>query len=339
MIDLRSDTVTKPNERMRQEMMSASVGDDVYGEDPSTNALEEFAAYLLNKECGLYLPSGTQSNLAALLTHCQRGDEYIVGQDAHTYKFEGGGAAVLGSIQPQPIHFEPNGTLSIDQITSVIKPLDSHFARSRLVCLENTQAGKALDLAYIQQVKDLCNKHKLNFHLDGARFFNACTDKSLKPEVLAEPFDSISICLSKGLGAPMGSILMGNKEFISEARRWRKVLGGGMRQAGIMAAGGLYALKHNTSRLIEDHHNASLVHKALIKRFGSGSATSATNMVHLSLDDEVYSIFQEYLLSHEIKTSTQRWVFHLDISSSQVERLIEVVGQFKSQQPDLLSQR
>jgi threonine aldolase len=329
MIDLRSDTVTQPNESMRQAMMSASVGDDVYGEDPSINELEEFAAHLLNKKAGLYLPSGTQSNLAALLTHCQRGDEYIVGQDAHTYRFEGGGAAVLGSIQPQPIHFEPDGTLAIDQITSVIKPHDSHFARSKLVCLENTQAGKALGLGYIEQVRDLCNKHNLNLHLDGARFFNACADKSLKPAALAEPFDSVSICLSKGLGAPMGSILLGNKEFINEARRWRKVLGGGMRQAGIMAAGGLYALKHNLSRLSEDHDNASLIHKALIEHFGPGSATCATNMVHLSLDQKVYSIFQSYLLSHEIKVSTQRWVFHLDISKSQVERLIEVVRQFK----------
>ena len=330
MIDLRSDTVTQPDESMRQAMMSASVGDDVYGEDPSVNKLEEFAAHLLKKKAALYLPSGTQSNLAALLTHCQRGDEFIVGQDAHTYRFEGGGAAVLGSIQPQPIQFEPDGTLAIDQITSVIKPHDNHFARSRLVCLENTQAGKALDLRYIEQVRDLCDRHNLNLHLDGARFFNACTDKSLKPAALADPFDSVSICLSKGLGAPMGSILLGNKEFINQARRWRKVLGGGMRQAGIMAAGGLHALKHNIPRLNEDHNNASLTHQTIIEHFGPGSATWATNMVHLSLDQNVNSMFQSYLLSHEIKVSTQRWVFHLDISKSQVQRLIEVIRQFKT---------
>ncbi len=330
MIDLRSDTVTQPDEYMRQAMMTASIGDDVYGEDPTTNELEEFASNLLNKKAGLYLPSGTQSNLAALLSHCQRGDEYIVGQDAHTYRFEGGGAAVLGSIQPQPINFESNGTLAIDRIESVIKPLDSHFARSKLVCLENTQAGKVLDLEYIERVRELCNRYNLSLHLDGARFFNACVDLTLQPAVLAEPFDSISICLSKGLGAPVGSILLGNSDLIAEARRWRKVLGGGMRQAGFMAAGGLYALKHNISRLSEDHENASLVHEKLIERFGKNSAACATNMIHLNLDQEIYSTLQSYLLSHEIRVSTQRWVFHLNVSQPQVQKLVEAIHEFKT---------
>ena len=329
MIDLRSDTVTQPNESMRQAMMSASVGDDVYEEDPSVNELESFSANLLSKQAALYLPSGTQSNLAALMTHCQRGDEYIVGQEAHTYRYEGGGAAVLASIQHQPIDFEEDGSLAIEAIRSVIKPDDSHFARSTLVCLENTQAGKALSLQYIESVRNVCNEHNLKLHLDGARFFNACIDQSIEPKKLAGPFDSISICLSKGLGAPVGSILLGDEKFIGEARRWRKVLGGGMRQAGFLAAAGLYALKHNISRLDEDHKNASTIHKTLLERFGEHSATQATNMIHLNFEQQDYSEFKSYLISRKDNATNQRWVFHMDINHSQIKELINIIQQFK----------
>ena len=244
MIDLRSDTVTHPTEEMRDFMKTAKVGDDVYGEDPTVNELEDFAASLLGKQAALFLPTGTQSNLTALLTHCQRGDEYIVGQEAHTFKYEGGGAAVLGSIQPQPINFERDGSLAIESIKSAIKPEDNHFARTKLICLENTHAGKALDLDYIANIRLLCDDYKLLLHLDGARFFNACVAKGLKPETLASNFNSVSVCLSKGLGAPVGSLLVGSEDFIYKARRWRKVLGGGMRQAGIVAAGGPVSYTH-----------------------------------------------------------------------------------------------
>ncbi len=259
MIDLRSDTVTQPGAAMRAVMAEADVGDDVYGEDPSVNRLESYTAQLLGKAAALFVPSGTQSNLLALLCHCQRGDEYIVGQDAHTYRYEGGGAAALGGIQPQPLPFQADGTMELHDIQANIKPDDFHFARTRLVCLENTQGGRVLKPEYVDATKALCDDHELALHLDGARFFNACAALDLPPDTLATPFDSISVCLSKGLGAPVGSVLAGSAELIGRARRWRKMLGGGMRQAGILAAGGLYALQHNRQLLARDHEHSSLV--------------------------------------------------------------------------------
>ena len=229
-IDLRSDTVTLPTEPMRAAMMAAELGDDVYGEDPTVNALEEKAASMLGKESALFAPSGTQSNLLALMAHCERGDEYIVGEKAHTYRYEGGGAAVLGSIQPQPLPFNIRGELFLESIESVIKPDDFHFAKTRLLCLENTVAGKVVSLDYMQAAGELAKKHNLGFHLDGARAFNAAVKLKVDIEELVRPFDSVSICLSKGLGAPVGSVLVGSKKLIERARRWRKVLGGGMRQ-------------------------------------------------------------------------------------------------------------
>ena len=329
MIDLRSDTVTHPTEEMRDFMKTAKVGDDVYGEDPTVNELEDFAANLLGKEAALFLPTGTQSNLTALLTHCQRGDEYIVGQEAHTFKYEGGGAAVLGSIQPQPINFELDGSLAIESIKSAIKPEDNHFARTKLICLENTQAGKALDLDYIANIRLLCDDYKLLLHLDGARLFNACVAKGLNPETLASNFNSVSVCLSKGLGAPVGSLLVGSEDFIYKARRWRKVLGGGMRQAGIVAAGGLFALKYNRERLLEDHLKAERAFEAIIEKFGENSASLATNMVHVNLSGAKYTEFVAYLKNHEVVLGSPRFVFHMGISESDLNRLIELISSFR----------
>ncbi len=329
MIDLRSDTVTHPTEEMRDFMKTAKVGDDVYGEDPTVNELEDFTASLLGKEAALFLPTGTQSNLTALLTHCQRGDEYIVGQEAHTFKYEGGGAAVLGSIQPQPINFELDGSLAIESIKSAIKPHDHHFARTKLICLENTQAGKALDLNYIANIRLLCDDHKLLLHLDGARFFNACVAKELSPETLASNFNSVSVCLSKGLGAPVGSLLVGSNDFINEARRWRKVLGGGMRQAGVVAAGGLFALKYNRERLAEDHLKAGRAFEAIIDKFGENSASLATNMVHVNLSGAKYTEFSAHLKNHKVVLGSPRFVFHMGISESDLDRLIELISSFK----------
>ena len=329
MIDLRSDTVTHPTEEMRDFMKTAKVGDDVYGEDPTVNELEDFAASLLGKEAALFLPTGTQSNLTALLTHCQRGDEYIVGQEAHTFKYEGGGAAVLGSIQPQPINFELDGSLAIESIKSAIKPEDNHFARTKLICLENTQAGKALDLNYIANIRLLCDDYKLLLHLDGARFFNACVAEGLNPDTLASNFNSVSICLSKGLGAPVGSLLVGSEDFIYKARRWRKVLGGGMRQAGIVAAGGLFALKYNRERLVEDHLKAERAFEAIIGKFGENSASLATNMVHMNLSGTKYTEFAAYLKNHEVVLGSPRFVFHMGISESDLNRLIELISSFR----------
>jgi threonine aldolase len=245
MIDLRSDTVTRPSSGMRQAMAAAEVGDDVWGDDPTVNRLQAVMAERLGKEAALFFASGTQCNLAAVMAHCGRGDEYIVGQEAHTYKYEGGGAAVLGSIQPQPIVNAPDGTLPLEKIAAAVKPPDHHFARTRLLALENTIGGKVLPEGYCEAATALARKHRLGTHLDGARLFNAAVASGKDAAALAGPFDTTSICFSKGLGAPVGSVLVGKKALIAEAARWRKVLGGGMRQVGILAAACLYALDHN----------------------------------------------------------------------------------------------
>ncbi|MCW5622370.1 MAG: low-specificity L-threonine aldolase, partial [Burkholderiales bacterium] len=255
-IDLRSDTVTRPTPGMRAAMAAAEVGDDVYGEDPTVNRLEVLAAGLLGKEAALFVPTGTQSNLLGVMAHCERGDEYLVGQQAHTYKYEGGGAAVLGSIQPQPLEFEPDGSLDLERAAAAIKPDDSHFARTRLLCLENTQGGKVLALDYLERAHAFARAHGLGLHLDGARLFNAAVEQGVPVGEIARWFDTVSVCLSKGLGAPVGSVLCGSAGHIAKARRWRKVLGGGMRQAGVLAAAGIYALENHIERLAEDHANA-----------------------------------------------------------------------------------
>ena len=256
MIDLRSDTVTRPTPAMRKAMAEAEVGDDVYGDDPTVIRLQEIAADMLGTEAALFLPSGTQSNLCALLSHCERGDEYIVGQHAHTYMYEGGGAAVFGSIQPQPLDFMPDGSLDLDQVAACIKPDDPHFAKTRLLCLENTQGGKVLPLDYIAKARALADKHGLGLHLDGARVFNASVKLGIPVSDISRHFDSVSVCLSKGLCAPVGSILCATNDIVSRAHRWRKMLGGGMRQAGVLAAAGILSLTEQVQYLHDDHENA-----------------------------------------------------------------------------------
>ncbi|MDH3193637.1 MAG: low-specificity L-threonine aldolase, partial [Acidimicrobiia bacterium] len=330
MIDLRSDTVTQPTEGMRRAMAEAAVGDDVFGDDPTVNALEAKTAELLGKESAVFVPSGTQSNLIALMAHCQRGDEYIVGQLAHTYKYEAGGAAVLGSIQPQPIDMEPNGSLSLDRVASVIKPDDSHFARTRLVCLENTHQGKVVPLEYLRSARAFVDDRGLALHLDGARIWNAAVALGVPPAVVAEPFDSVSVCLSKGLGAPVGSVLVGTASLIAEARRWRKMLGGGMRQAGIIAAAGIYALDHHIDRLAEDHANAQLLAKLLGNVPGVTVKGHDTNMVFVDFGVADYRAFAARLKGHGIVAltgrSSSRLVTHLGVTSADVERFVEVVS-------------
>ena len=324
MIDLRSDTVTQPGPEMLRAMLSAETGDDVYGEDPTVNALEQFAAELTGKEAAVFAASGTQTNLIGLLSHCQRGHEYIVGHGAHTYMYEGGGAAVLGGIQPCPLPFAADGSLPLDAVAGAIKPDDAHFAITRLVCLENTQAGKVLPMEYLRQYSELVTKHGLRRHLDGARVFNAAVALGVPVRDICQYFDTVSICLSKGLACPVGSILVGDTETIRSARRWRKMLGGGMRQAGILAAAGLYALHNNVQRLQEDHDHAAQVATALagLPAF-SLLETPQTNMVMLAPDMDIPAL-QRYLLAEDVRISGPRWVFHQDIPSTDVERLLEV---------------
>lgn len=334
-IDLRSDTVTRPSPDMYKAMMAAEVGDDVYGDDPTVNKLEKFAADLFGFEAALFAASGTQANLVALLAHCQRGDEYIVGQAAHTYRYEGGGAAVLGSIQPQPIEFQGDGTLDLEEVEEKIKPDDFHFARTRLLCLENTQNGQALPLDYFEKARELTRRHGLSLHLDGARLLNASVKQDVDPKEITRHFDSASVCLSKGLGAPIGSVLVGSREVISRARRWRKVAGGGMRQAGILAAAGLYSLQHNIERLAEDHANAQRLATLLeqIPELDIAYSGSQTNMVLVRVPDVDAQPLGEYLRRDKIlvNASTRlRLVTHLDISPEDIDKAATAItGYFK----------
>lgn len=326
-IDLRSDTVTLPTVAMRQAMLAAEVGDDVYGEDPTMNRLQETLAARAGMEAALFMPSGTQSNLVALLTHCGRGDEYIVGQQAHTYKYEGGGAAALGGIQPQPLEFNAAGEMELEMIAAAIKPIDEHFARTRLLSLENTVHGKVLALDYMAQARQLADKHGLLMHLDGARVFNAAVALNVELAEITRPFDSVSICLSKGLGAPVGSVLLGSADFIQRALRWRKVTGGGLRQAGILAAAGLYALEHNVARLAEDHRRARRLGEGL-RAAGFSIEAVHTNMVFVDVPYEPRQKLADALDKRHIKVDRtyrkqMRLVTHLDISDADIEQVIE----------------
>jgi len=309
---------------MRAAMMAAAVGDDVYGEDPTVNALETLTAGMLGHEAGVFMPSGTQTNLVALLTHCGRGDEYIVGGTAHTYKYEGGGAAALGGIQPQTLPFEADGTLDLDAVRALIKPDDVHFARTRLLCLENTQAGRATGPAYFAQARALCDDHGLKLHLDGARVFNAAIAEGCAARDITAHCHSVSICLSKGLGAPVGSVLAGDHAFITEARRWRKMVGGGMRQAGFLAAAGIHALEYHVERLADDHRRAERL-AALVNERYQGAATHHTNMVFVDLPAEELAHLGRRLAAEDIIIRGARWVLHLDVSDADVERVGEVV--------------
>lgn len=332
-IDLRSDTVTKPSEEMRRSMATAEVGDDVYGDDPTVKKLESHVAERLGFEAALFTASGTQANLIALMSHCDRGDEYIVGQQAHTYKYEGGGAAVLGSIQPQPIEFEADSTLDLDKVAAKIKPADIHFARTRLLCLENTQNGKALPLEYFHRAKTFARQNGLLLHLDGARLFNAAVHQRISANEITTHFDSVSLCLSKGLGAPVGSVLCGPQDFIEKARRWRKMAGGGMRQAGILAAAGLYALEHNVDRLAEDHENAQQLCRGLAA-LGSLKLeinSSQTNMVYFQTQEATAKELAAFLSEKGIiisPASTTRLVTHLDISRDDISYTLEQFSAF-----------
>lgn len=324
MIDLRSDTVTRPSQAMLNAMMSAETGDDVYGDDPTVNQLESEAARLSGKAAALFLPTGTQANLVALLCHCQRGEEYIVGQLAHNYKYEAGGAAVLGSIQPQPILAAADGSLPLDVVAQFIKPDDVHFAITRLLSLENTHNGKVLPIAYLQQAWDFTREHKLALHIDGARIFNAAIALDVSLEALARYCDTLTICLSKGLGTPVGSLLCGSEEFIQRARRWRKMTGGGMRQAGILAAAGLYALEHNVARLKDDHDNAAWLAGAL-REIGVDVTRYDTNMVFLRLPESQVATLGPWMRERGILLSPgpiTRLVTHLDADRDALQQLV-----------------
>ena len=324
-VDLRSDTVTRPTPAMRAAMASAELGDDVFGDDPTVNALQERIAALLGKEAALFVPSGTQSNLASIMTHCARGDEYIVGQMAHTYRWEGGGAAVLGSVQPQPLEHQTDGTLALKDIDAAIKPDDSHFARSRLLCLENTLGGKALPLAYIADATALARKRGLATHLDGARLFNAAVKLAVSARDMAQHFDSVSVCFSKGLGAPVGSALVGPRELIQRAHRWRKMLGGGMRQAGMLAAAALHALDHHIERLADDHALAQRLASGLEGLPGLTVEPPQTNILFADVQGERADGLMAHLKARGILATglyRLRFVTHLDVDAAGVDRTI-----------------
>lgn len=336
-LDLRSDTVTRPTKEMLAAMSAAEVGDDVYSEDATTNRLEEKGAQILNKEAALFCSSGTQSNLAALLTHCGRGDEYIVGQQAHTYKYEGGGAAVFGSIQPQPLDLRKDGTFDLNMVERYIKEDDFHFARSRLLCLENTHGGLALPQKHLRDCHTCARNNNLRLHLDGARLFNAARKWDVAPRTIADFFDSVSICLSKGLGAPVGSLLCGDSDFIAEARRWRKVLGGGMRQTGYIAAAGLYALENNITRLSEDQHNAEALARGLaqIEEIDVCYDDNQTNMIFIGIPEDKLAALHVFLRQHGIimgQGTKVRLVTHLEINRRDVDTIAQAFQTFFSRQ-------
>lgn len=326
-IDLRSDTVTRPSAAMRAAMVAAEVGDDVYGEDPTVNHLQQHVAQALGFEAALFVPSGTQSNLIALMSHCERGDEYLVGMEAHTYKFEGGGAAVLGSIQPQPIVQAADGSLPLDALARAIKPIDPHFARTRLLALENTWHGRVMPLEYLAQARAFCDAHGLALHLDGARLFNAAVASGVSARAIAGHFDSVSVCFSKGLGAPVGSVLVGSAALIDKARRWRKVTGGGWRQAGLLAAACLHALDHNVARLADDHARAAHLADGLRGLPGLAVDAQHTNMVFIEVPTERLPAFKAHLETQRIRMSIGylpqiRMVTHLDIDDAAIERTL-----------------
>ena len=331
-IDLRSDTVTQPTTGMREAMANAPLGDDVYGEDPSVNKLESELALRLGFAKGLFVPTGTMSNLLALMAHCGRGDEYIVGQQAHTYKYEGGGAAVLGSIQPQPLEVQADGSLDLEQVAAAIKPDDFHFARTRLLALENTMQGKVLPTEYLAAASRLTREYGLALHLDGARLYNAAVKLGVDAGDITRHFDSVSVCLSKGLGAPVGSVLCGTADLITRARRLRKMVGGGMRQAGQLAAAGLYALDHQVARLADDHANAQLLADGL-RAAGYDVEPVQTNMVYAQVGDRAEAL-KAFAAQQGIRLSAAprlRMVTHMDVSRSQIEQVIAVFAEFSRQ--------
>ena len=327
-IDLRSDTVTRPTAAMWDAMRAAPLGDDVFGDDPSVNALQERIAADLGFEAALFMPTGTQSNLCGLMSHCQRGDEYIVGQMAHTYRWEGGGAAVLGSIQPQPIPNQPDGTLALADIEAAIKPDDAHFARTRLLALENTWGGQVLPLPYIEAATALARRRGLASHLDGARLLNAAVASGVPAREIARRFDSVSVCFSKGLGTPAGSALCGGREFIARARRWRKMAGGAMRQSGVLAAAASHALDHHVSRLADDHAHARLLAEGLAGLPGVSVVAPQTNIVFIDLaPDKPADVVARLAERGVLATGLYRLrlVTHLDVDADDIGRALDVL--------------
>ena len=323
-VDLRSDTVTRPSEGMRSAMHAAELGDDVFGDDPTVNRLQERAAEIFGFEAALLFPSGTQSNLAALMSHCQRGEEVILGSEAHSYRYEAGGLAVLGSIQPQVVANQPDGTLDLAQVEAAVKPDDPHFPRTRLLALENTITGRVLSRKYLQSAVEIAKRNNLSTHLDGARIFNASAAEKIPVKALCAGFDSLSSCLSKGLGAPAGTVLMGKKEFIDKARRARKILGGGMRQAGVLAAAGLYALENNVERLGTDHDNAARLASGL--RALGLEAQLNTNMVLLKISPAQAGPLAAHMKQHGVlvlSRAPMRLVTHLDVDAAGIDRAVE----------------
>ena len=335
LVDLRSDTVTRPTAAMRAAMAAAAVGDDVFGDDPTVNRLQSVLAERLGFEAGLFLPTATQSNLTALMTHCGRGDEYIAGQNAHCYKYEGGGGAVLGSIQPQPIEHAPDGSLPLAKVAAAIKLDDPHYARTRLLCLENTIGGRIVPLAVCRELADFAHGQGLATHLDGARLFNAAVGLGVAPADVARGFDSVTICLSKGLGCPAGAVLLGSRDFIERARRPRKMLGGGMRQAGVLAAAGLHALHHHVERLAEDHAQAQRRAAGLRAIDGLAVDGPHTNMVFVDLPGERWRALEAFMQARSILVMSYqprlRLVTHLDVDAAGIERSIAAFGQFMAQ--------
>ena len=329
-VDLRSDTVTQPSSAMRAAMAAAIVGDDVFGDDPTVNRLQEICAARFGMEAGLFFPSGTQSNCAALMAHCERGEEVIVGQEAHTYRYEAGGMAVLGSIQPQPLANKPDGTLDLAEVEAAIKPDDSHFAITRLIALENTIGGKVLSRAYMADAIALARRRELSIHLDGARIFNAAVKLGMPVDKLCEGFDTVSVCLSKGLGTPAGTVLVGRGDLIERARRVRKMLGGTMRQVGILAAAGIYALENNVDHLAEDHANAERLAKGLAA-VGLKVDPVQTNMVFVTLPKDCTPALKQHLDANGVVTlggAKMRLVTHLDVDAEGVDRAVKAFAAF-----------
>ena len=341
-IDLRSDTVTQPTPEMRRAMAEAEVGDDVYGDDPTVNRLQTMAAALLGKEAAILVPSGTMGNLASILAHCDRGDEMILGDRAHTYIYEAGGAAALGGVHPRTVPTLADGRLPLPAIEAAIRPTgDAHFPVTRLVCLENTHnlcGGAVLDVEYMQAVGALAHEHGLTLHLDGARIFNASAALGVPAAKLAEPFDSVTFCLSKGLCAPVGSLVCGSREFIHRVHRARKMLGGGMRQAGVLAAAGIVALDQMVDRLAEDHQRARRLAEGLRALAGVevDNDPPQSNMVYLNFSDparQKWPGVKEAMAEKGIRVSPRegmrmRLVTHYWIDDEAVERTIQAFGAY-----------
>ena len=342
-VDLRSDTVTQPTPAMREAMLAAPLGDDVFGDDPTVNALQDRMAALTGKEAALFMPSGTQSNLCGILAHCARGDEYIVGQLAHTYRYEGGGAAVFGSVQPQPLVQDARGRLALADIAAAIKPDDPHFARTRLLCLENTWNGHVMPDDYLREATALARTHGLATHLDGARVFNAAVASAAPGQgafdrllEIAGYFDSLSVCFSKGLGAPVGSALCGSRELIGRARRVRKMAGGGLRQSGLLAAAALHALDHHVDRLTKDHANARRLADGLTAIPGLNVRSAETNIVFVDVADGRGPALLEFLKAGGVLATGLiglRFVTHLDVDAAGIDHAVATVRRFFVESP------